>query len=73
MIKVLLTVGLFAIAFTIIAIVIAVFVSLAEFEISEKTEEVLKKLCGRSVVISGICWTIVFLLGFGILLVKIWL
>lgn len=73
MIKVLLTAILFAIAFTIIAIVIAVFVSLAEFEISEKTEEVLTKLCGRSIAISGICWIIVFLLGFGILLVKIWL
>ena len=73
MIKVLLTVGLFAIAFTIIAIVIAAFVSVSEFEISEKTEEVLEKLCERSIVISGICWIIVFLLGFGILLVKIWL
>ena len=73
MIKVLLTVGLFASAFTIIAIAIATFVSLTEFEISEKTEEILEKLCGRSLAISGICWTIVFLLGFGILLVKIWL
>lgn len=73
MIKVLLTAILFAIAFTIIAIVIAVFVSLAEFEISVETEEILTKLCRISLAISGICWTIVFLLGFGILLVKIWL
>lgn len=73
MIKVLLTAILFAIAFTIIAIVIAVFVSLTEFEISEETEEILTKLCGVSLAISGICWIIAFLLGFGILLVKIWL
>lgn len=73
MIKVFLTAVLFAIAFMIIAIVIAVFVALTEFDISEKTEEILTKLCGRSVIASGICWIIVILLGFGILLVKIWL
>lgn len=73
MIKVLLTASVFAITFTIIAIVISLYVSLIETEISEKAEEILTKLVRRSMAASGICWAITFLLGIGILLVKIWL
>ena len=70
--KIFLTILVLAVLFTFLSIMIGVVVSSIDPYITTKTEERFSKILGFSMMLAGINWCIVILLGLGICLSWIW-